>query len=196
VCFAALDDPTKFKQPISSVLGCGDGTRIDFRNMCDITTEHGGWSAAKSCQFPILIHESKKDSRIHSEQAQNQADMASVAALVQQKYFDMRLPLYQIVLEGKSAGIMRCWWDEKDGVPHFNRTVTYSPAWPEGHYFDLTRPAEMLECFLIVVNILKYLPDVYAKSAFDFQREVFSGTWQANRLSDANMISLMLSPDK
>jgi hypothetical protein len=202
VCFAALDAPTKFKHPIYSVLSRGESTGrtyCSFRDKCDITTEDG--CRSESCYFPILIHESMKD-RCTFDGPHNQAYIASVGALIQQEYFGMRLPLYQIVLEGSLATILRCFWVEEDGVSRFYRTITYSPAWPNGHYFDLKRPAQMLECFLIVVNIMKCLPEVYGKAAFDFQSKVLSGRFQEAyrfnflKFSDANLVSLMVSADE
>jgi hypothetical protein len=187
VCVTAVDDTSGFMRDVGRAFR--DNTMaFNFGEQCAVISLPFGMASG---YFPILIHVSKKDNKsteddeddedyhgLHHDKYQNQADFASACALYQQRYFGMRPPLYQIMFEEKTAQVMRCFWDIKKGVTYFERSIATSVR-----SFDLTRPAEMLEFFLIIVNIMKYLPEVYAKSAFDFQSEVASGRWQANRPS-------------
>jgi hypothetical protein len=196
VCVAALDGPlgSTFMDHVHLALRNKVAGEIWFNlsGQCRIISLPGPEIAPTiprdSCYFPILIHEStidelKEDDYHHGvyfDKYQNQADIASACALYQQQFFGIHLPVYQLLFEGNTTHVMRCWWEERGNDFAYFRTYPESPIRKEPA-FDLTQPAEILELFLIIVNIMKHLPEIYGKSATKFREDVVSGEWIKNQ---------------
>jgi hypothetical protein len=186
VCVTAFNAPTRFLLPVERALlqAASIPDHRNFHLQRNIILERG---KELDCFFPIIIHDATRDGKSF-ETCRNLADIASAGAMLQHYFFGIRLPSYQVLFEGNTASLMRCWWSEKDGVVQFNRSSVPSPVSPdEPLIFDISRPPQMLELFLIVVNILKYLTEMYSKAAFEFPKSIFSEDWQKRRLTVANL---------
>jgi hypothetical protein len=176
VCVATLAEPHKFVQPIELALSNNNiGALLDFQDQCDFMRRGNN-----GCYLPIIILRSNINAK-KFHVCQHQTNVTSAGALLQQKSFDIHLPLYQLLFQQNTARIMRCWWcefedDGRTRTQLFSSPIP-SPESPGGMAFDLSRPTEMLKFFLLVVDMLQYLPEAYWNSAFGFQRKVVSGKW-------------------
>jgi hypothetical protein len=124
-----------------------------------------------TCCFPFLLVDSKKEGEL-SHACEDRADVASVTTLSQQNALGMRLPVYQLIFKGRKADIMRCW--SEDGG--FFTSCATSPT-GRALSFDLMNPAQALELFLHLFNMMRYLPGVYGQAVMELKERVVNGTW-------------------
>jgi hypothetical protein len=177
VCAATFNNPLEFIQPIVHAL------RDDFKALRNFE-EQRAVPRQKDCCFPVIIHQGKDDDDY--DEYRRQADQASACALLQQRFFGFRLPLYQILMEDGVVRVMRCYWFEQGGVIRYTGAPVASPESPYKFLeFDLWKPLQMLECLLLIANMIKYLPELYTESAFGFQRAVVSGNWSKDQVHEA-----------